>query len=289
MAIINDATQQRAHFLATLKRRLYYSALWAIALIFFLPVLWIFFSSLKTHDQMLSKVPTILITPTLNNIISALNHPGFVPSLINSIILSVVSVVLAVVVSFAAAYSISRFRPKGSDLLMFLLLSMRMVPAAAIIIPLFQMFVEFHWKGSYFGLIMFYTMYSIPFSLWIIKGYLDGVSQRFEEAALICGANYLQIMFGIILPQVRPALIAAFIFNVIFVWNEFLVNYIIGGETTQNVPVLLATGMYSGGSIDWTFMAASSSIYMIPIIVMIFFFQKYLLVGMTFGTVRGEV
>lgn len=272
-----------------LRRAAYYVLLWVIALMFFLPVLWIVLSSLKSTDQMLSSVPTIFFEPTFDNIIHTLNRPEFLPALINSVILSVVSVVLAVVVSFTAAYAISRFRPKGSDFLMFLLLSMRMVPAAAVIIPLFLMFVEFHWKGSYLGLTLFYTMYSIPFSLWILKGFLDGVSQRFDETALICGANYLQIMFGVILPQVRPALIAAFIFNVIFVWNEFLVNYIIGGSSTQNVPGLLATGMYSGGSVDWTFMAATTTIYMIPVIVMIFFFQKYLLVGMTFGTVRGEV
>ncbi|HET7315785.1 MAG TPA: carbohydrate ABC transporter permease, partial [Salinisphaera sp.] len=274
---------------ARIKRAVYYASLWAIALMFFLPVLWIVLSSLKSADQMLSSVPTVFFSPTFENIVHALYRPEFIPALINSVILSVVSVVLAVVVAFAAAYSISRFKPKGSDFLMFLLLSMRMVPAAAVIIPLFLMFVQFHWKGSYVGLILFYTMYSIPFSLWILKGFLDGVSQRFDETALICGANHLQIMFGIILPQVRPALIAAFIFNVIFVWNEFLVNYIVGGSSTQNIPGLLATGMYSGGSVDWTFMAATTTIYMIPVIVMIFFFQKYLLVGMTFGTVRGEV
>lgn len=271
------------------KRILYYLSLWAVALLFFLPVLWILLSSLKSKEEMLAEVPTIFFSPTVENLWHTLSNPEFLQALANSIILSVVSVVFAVVVSFMAAYSISRFKPRGSDFLMFILLSMRMVPAAAVIIPLFLMFVQFHWKGSYFGLILFYTMYSIPFSLWILKGFLDGVSQRFDETALVCGASRLQVMFGVIMPQLRPAFIAAFIFNVIFVWNEYLVNYIIGGSSTQNVPGLLATGMYTGGSVDWTFMATTTSIYMIPVIVMIFFFQKHLLVGMTFGTVRGEV
>lgn len=285
----STSSARRGYITTRFKRAIYYSCLWAIALIFFLPVLWIMLSSLKSKDQILSNVPTLLFHPTFENLIHTLTRPDFLMALFNSVTLSVVSVVLAVLVSFLAAYAISRFKPKGSDFLMFILLSMRMVPTAAVIIPLFLMFVEFQWKGSYLGLILFYTMYSIPFSLWILKGFLDGVSQRFDETALICGANYMHIMFGVILPQLRPAFIAAFIFNVIFVWNEFLVNYIIGGSSTQNVPGLLATGMYSGGSLDWTFMATTTTIYMIPVIVMVFFFQKYLLVGMTFGTVRGEV
>jgi multiple sugar transport system permease protein len=272
-----------------LKSGLYYTCLWAVALLFFLPVLWIIVSSLKTTDQMLSSVPVIWFAPTFDNLVAAIHRPEFMPALVNSIVLSGLSVAIAVVVSFMAAYAISRFRPKGSDFLMFLLLSMRMVPAAAVIIPLFLMFVAFGWKGNFLGLMLFYAMYSIPFSLWILCGFLEGVSQRFDETALICGASRLHVMFRIILPQVRPALIAAFIFNVIFVWNEFLVNYIVGGKNTANVPVLLATGTYSGGSVDWTFMASTTTLYIIPVIVMIFFFQKYLLVGMTFGTVRGEV
>lgn len=287
MAISNSALHRYTS--ERLKRGLYYSCLWLIALIFFLPVLWILLSSLKSKDEILARIPAVFFSPTFENLLHTISRPDFIWALINSVILSVVSVVLAVVVSFMAAYAISRFKPKGSDFLMFILLSMRMVPTAAVIIPLFLMFVQFHWKGSYIGLVLFYTMYSIPFSLWILKGFLDGVSQRFDETALVCGANRMQVMFGVIMPQLRPAFIAAFIFNVIFVWNEFLVNYIIGGSSTQNVPGLLATGMYSGGSVDWTFMATTTSIYMIPVIVMIFFFQKYLLVGMTFGTVRGEV
>jgi len=91
------------------------------------------------------------------------------------------------------------------------------------------------------------------------------------------------------LPQVRPGLIAAFIFNLIFVWNEFLFNFIIGGRRTTMIPVSLVTGSLSQGGVDWTFVASLASVYLVPPVLAIYFFQKYLLVGMTFGTVRGEV
>ena len=99
----------------------------------------------------------------------------------------------------------------------------------------------------------------------------------------------MHVIFRIILPQVKPGIVAALIFNLIFVWNEFLFNYIIGGRTIQTIPVALSVGQYSDGGVDWTFISTITTIYLLPPIVAVYLFQKYLLVGMTFGTVRGEV
>ena len=275
--------------MATLRRQAYHALLWLIALVFFAPVFWIFLSSLKTTHQLLAPTPQIFFAPTTANLVDVVNRPSFTQQFVHSLVMSVIAVTIAIVVAFLAAYSFSRFKPAGSDFLMFLLLSVRMVPAAATIVPLYLMYSAFGWKDNMIGIILFYAMFSIPFSLWILKGFLDGVSQRFDETALMSGAGRLHIMFKIILPQVRSGLIAAFIFNFIFVWNEYLFNYIVGGANTNNVPVGIATGMYSSGGVDWTFIASATTIYMVPIIVMVYFFQRYLLVGMTFGTVRGEV
>jgi multiple sugar transport system permease protein len=172
---------------------------------------------------------------------------------------------------------------------MFLLLSTRMVPASAVVLPIFLMYNVLGWSKTFHGMILFYAMFSIPFSLWILKGFLDGVSLRYDETALVNGGSRLHTMFRVVLPQVKPGLVAAFIFNIIFVWNEFLFNYILGGKGTTMIPVLLATGVKQGGMTDWSFVASVSFIYMLPPILAIYLFQKYLLVGMTFGTVRGEV
>jgi multiple sugar transport system permease protein len=214
---------------------------------------------------------------------------NFTKELMNSIFMSISAVVIAVVVSFLAAYSFSRFKPKGTDLIMFILLSMRMVPAAAVVVPIYLLYSASGWKGTHIGMILFYAMFSIPFSVWILKGFIDGVSQRFDETALVNGGSRMHIIFRVVMPQVKPGLIAAFIFNMIFVWNEFLFNYIIGGKKTATVPVGLAQGFTVGGGIQWDFIATITAFYSVPLIIFIFFFQKYLLVGMTFGTVRGEV
>jgi multiple sugar transport system permease protein len=275
---------------ARLRRWAYWGVLWLVSLVFVSPVAWIVLSSFKTRADTLATPPKLLFTPTLDNYVDLfVNKPNFLLQLGNSILLSLGGVVLAVVVSFLAAFCFSRFRPRGTDFLMFLLLSIRMLPGPAVILPVFLMYASFGWKDQHLWLILFYAMFSIPFSVWILKGFLDGVSVRFDETGLVNGGSWLHIIFRVVLPQVKPGLIAAFIFNLIFVWNEFLFNFIIGGISTQNIPYALAVGIYSDGGLNWTFISALTTIYILPPVAFIYLFQKYLLVGMTFGTVRGEV
>lgn len=273
----------------TWRQHLYHLLLWLIALIFFLPVLWVFLAAFKHQGELIRWPPVWIFTPTLANLRDAINRPNFWDYLRMSFVFSFGSVAIAIVVSFLAAYSFSRYKPMGTNFVMFLLLSVRMVPAAAVVVPVFMMYNALRWTKTVHGMLLFYAMFSIPFSLWILKGFLDGVSMRYDETALVNGGSRLHVIFRVVLPQVKPGIVAAAIFNLIFVWNEFLFNYILGGKGSTMIPVLLATGVVQGGSIDWTFIAALSLVYMLPPIIVIFFFQRYLLVGMTFGTVRGEV
>ncbi len=117
---------------------------------------------------------------------------------------------------------------------------------------------------------------------------MDSVSVRFDETALVNGASRLHIIFRVVLPQIWPGVVAAFIFNLVFVWNEFLFNYIVGGRVSSTVPVGLVKWFFQGG-VDWTFVATITTLHLILPFLVVLFFQKYLLVGMTFGTVRGEV
>jgi multiple sugar transport system permease protein len=100
-------------------------------------------------------------------------------------------------------------------------------------------------KDSFWPMTLFYAMFSIPFSLWILKGFMDGVSLRFDETGLANKASRFHIIFKVILPQVKPGLIAAFVFNMISVWNEFLFNFILGGKQTTMIPTLLVRTRFS--------------------------------------------
>jgi len=262
---------------------------WVTAIIFFLPIAWIIATALKPKATVLDIPPKFIFVPTLKNLLDALQFSNTLAYFVNSVIYSFIAVFLAIFVSFLASYSFSRFKPAGTDFIMFLLLSTRFVPAAAFVIPFFQLFNILQLKDSFIGLIIFYTMFSIPFSVWILKGFIDGVSSKFDETGLVYGASRPHIMFKLVLPQVRSGLVAAFVFNIIFVWNEFLFNFQLGGLNTYGIPVGLFTSITKGGQVDWSFVASIGTLYVLPLALVIFFFQKYLLVGLTFGTVRGEV
>jgi len=267
----------------------YYITLWAVALLFFAPVFWILMTAFKETSDILTTPPKLIFSPSLDNFQRVFAEAETVPYFINSIWLALGSVVTAVAVSFPAAYAFSRWKFPFTDFLMFLLLSTRFIPAAAAVIPVFQMFNAFGLRGR-FGMFILYTSFSIPFSIWILKGFIDGVSERFDETAIVSGASRMHIMMKVVLPQVKPGLIAAFIFNLIFAWNEYIFNFVLGNANTQNIPFALSVNLLAeGGNVDWGFVAAMSSMYVLVPMVMIFFFQKYLLVGMTFGTVRGDV
>jgi multiple sugar transport system permease protein len=271
------------------RKTVYHIALWLVALIFFAPIGWIVLGAFKTRSGILATPPLLIFTPTLDNFIELFSRRNIPSYFFNSVVMSLSAMVIAIVVSFMAAYVFSRFKPRITNFLMFMLLSIRMVPSVAVVIPVYLMYAAIGWKNSYIGLILFYAMFSIPFSVWILKGFLDGVSQRYDETALVNGGTRWHVLFKVVLPQVAPGLVAAFIFNLIFVWNEFLFNLILGGRDTTMIPVAFSTDLYSDGGLNWTFIAAMATTYMIPPIILIYIFQKYLLVGMTFGTVRGEV
>lgn len=262
---------------------------WSVSVLFFLPIAWIIGTALKPKTTVLDIPPNFFFMPTFQNLFDAINFANTLAYFVNSAIYSFASVFLAIFVAFLASYSFSRFKPAGTDFIMFLLLSTRFVPAAAFVIPFFQLFNILNLKDSFIGLIIFYTMFSIPFSVWILKGFMDGVSTKFDETGMVYGASRAHIMFKVILPQVRSGLVAAFVFNIIFVWNEFLFNFQLGGLKTYGIPVGLFTSITKGGQVDWSFVASIGTLYVMPLAIVIFFFQKYLLVGLTFGTVRGEV
>ncbi|MCA9902619.1 MAG: carbohydrate ABC transporter permease [Anaerolineae bacterium] len=271
------------------RKTAYHLLLWLVVLIFFAPVAWIILSAFKTTNQILAIPPLVVFEPTLDNFRQIAADPNAGRFLWNSLWLSIIAVLIALAVSFLAAYAFSRFNLKTTNFLMFVLLSMRMVPAVAVVIPLYLMYSALGWRNQPLAMLAFYAMFSIPFSVWILKGFVDGVSRRFDETALVNGGSRWHVLFRVVLPQIGPGLVAAFIFNMIFVWNEFLFNLLLGGRDVTNIPVFFSTDLYSDGGMNWTFIAAMTTVYIIPPMIIIYLFQRYLLVGMTFGTVRGEV
>ena len=170
-----------------------------VSLIYFFPVLWIILTAFKTHNDALAVPPVWFFTPTLENFVQVFSRAysagseaidtGFARFFFNSVFISGTSVLIAIVIGTAAAYGFSRFPLKGNETYLFVILSTRMMPAIVAIIPIFLMFQVTGLAGTYAGIIMLYTAFNLPFTVWMMKSFFDELSPDVEDAARMDGSS----------------------------------------------------------------------------------------------------
>ncbi|MGE0007823.1 MAG: carbohydrate ABC transporter permease [Parvibaculaceae bacterium] len=281
-----------------------------VSLIYFLPVLLIIITSFKLQTQALAVPPKFFPTsffglipdqyvfvPTLENFSSVFSRAyvaggevestGFDRYFFNSIFIASSSVLLALVVGTLAAYGFSRYPLKGNDTYLFIILTTRMLPAIVVIIPIILMFRVTGLAGSYAGIILLYTAFNLPFTIWMMKSFFDELSPDVEDAARIDGSSEAKVFLKICLPQVLAGLAATFVFGLILTWNEFLFALLLTGVDTRTVPVAMNQAVAGGGiGVLWGLLAAIETLFLIPVFLVTFFLQNHLLRGVTFGTVK---
>jgi multiple sugar transport system permease protein len=281
-----------------------------ISLIYFLPVLIIILTSFKLQTEALAVPPKLLPTtlfglipeqyvfsPTLENFTSvfsrayvaggAAESTGFDRFFFNSIFIASTSVLLALVIGTLAAYGFSRYPLKGNDTYLFIILTTRMLPAIVVIIPVILMFRISGLSGSYPGIILLYTAFNLPFTIWMMKSFFDELSPDVEDAARLDGSSEIKVFRKICLPQVLAGLAATFVFGLILTWNEFLFALLLTGVDTRTVPVAMNQAVGGGGiGVLWGLLAAIETLFLIPVFLVTFFLQDHLLRGVTFGTVK---
>ena len=281
-----------------------------ISLIYFLPVLLIIITSFKLQTEALAIPPKFMptslfglipdayvFTPTLENYTSvfsrsmtagaAAENTGFDRYFFNSIVIAGVSVFLALIIGTVAAFGFSRHPLKGNDTYLFVILTTRMLPAIVVIIPVILMFRVSGLSGSYLGIIMLYTAFNLPFTIWMMKSFFDELSLDVEDAARLDGSSGMKVFSKICLPQVIAGLAATFVFGLILTWNEFLFALLLTGVDTRTVPVGMSQAVAGGGiGVLWGLLAAIETLFLIPVFFVTFFLQDHLLRGVTFGTVK---
>ena len=267
-----------------------------VSFIYFFPVLWIILTAFKTRTDALAIPPKIFFTPTLDNFIGvfyrasitagASQETNFGLYFFNSIFIAGTSVLLAVIVGTLAAYAFSRYPLKGNDTYLFIILTTRMMPPIVVLIPIFLMFRVSGLAGSYWGIILLYTAFNIPFSVWLVKSFFDELNPEIEDAARMDGAGERQVFFGLCIPQILAGLAATFVFGLILTWNEFLFALLLTGVDTRTVPVAMARTLGGEVGVDYTLLAAIVTLFLIPIFFVTFLLQNQLLRGVTFGTVK---
>ncbi len=247
------------------------------------PLYWIFTTAFKTRSEMFAN-PFYLTQVTLENFEEAARYGAF-DAITNSVIITVGGVGLALVLSVFAAYAFSRYALRGKNILMFYILSTRMMPPIALVIPIFMMFQKFGLKGTYAGLILMYATISLPFSIWMIKSFIDDIPKDIDQAAILDGHSLTYVLFKIVIPMVLPGIVASIVFSAITIWNEFVFALLLSGINTRPTSVLLSSIRGERG-FNWGRIAAIEVVYILPIIIFVFLVQKHLLRGLTFGTVR---
>ena len=207
-------------------------------------------------------------------------------SFLNSVIVAGASTVLATVLGVPAAWAYSRFSLRAKKDQLFFILSTRFMPPVVVVIPIFLMYRELGLIDSKLGLVLIYAAFNVPFTIWMMKGFVDEVPAEYEDAAMLDGYTRLQAFWKFTLPLLVPGIAATAVFALIFSWNEFVFAiFLTSSQEVRTAPPAIA-GLIGGTTVDWGLVAASAVVFAIPVLVFAFLVRKHLVAGVTLGAVR---
>ena len=260
-----------------------------VCFISMVPILYALSVSLSAQNSLLSKEFSFLPKElTLKNYRAVLFEEPVLLWLKNSLLLAVSTVVLSLTFAIPSAYAFSRFRFPGKKTILYLLLILNAFPSILSMLAIYKLISTMGLMDSKLGLIIIYTGTMCIFGLWNLKGYFDTIPNEIEEAGKMDGATDLQLVTRIILPLARPSIIVVMVMILIFVWNEYIfaITFMTG---TENYT--LAGGLYSLQATEmsgnWPIFSAASLLISLPILIIFFKFQKYMVSGLTVGGVKG--
>ncbi len=257
------------------------------------PVLWVVKMALSPTQALslsANPFPDAITFDHFRDVLSSTDTQGrwlFGRQLLASIVVSGATTLVGLSLAVTAAYSLSRFRFPGREGGMQLLLVTQMFPATLMLVPLYSILQKLGLLDSLGGLVLVYATSSLPFCVWMLKGYFDTLPRELEEAALMDGASQWQVFVKIVLPLARPALAVTALFSFMQAWNEFiLAATLINDEARFTLPVALQryVGEYKT---DWGHFAAGALLISAPVMALFFALQKYLVGGLTAGAVKG--
>lgn len=260
----------------------------AILLLFLLfPFYWTFVTSIKPEQELYGKIVTYWPQSTTFESYRKLFFDfNFLKPMYNSFIVAFITTVLSLSVSVLAAYAFSRYRFKGRKAFMILFLTNNMFPTVLLLIPLYAIMRNIGMLYTPMSLVLSYTTFTIPFSVWLLNGYLNDLPMSLEEAAMVDGANRAQAFTKIIFPVLGPCLVATGVYIFMTSWNEYTFAVMFTNEANRTIPVALKNLIGQLG-VQWDLLTAGGIITIIPVCIMFFFAQKRLVEGLTAGAVKG--
>lgn len=258
-----------------------------VFLIIAFPIYWMFSISLKIPRDIYRTPSLWPHNTTVDNYRVLIDEKGFLTNIKNSLIVAGSVTSVSVIVSSFAAYSIVRFKYRFKGLVGRLILFAYLTPVSLLFIPLSIIIAKLHLGNSLLGLVIVYLTFSIPLSTWLLSGYFKGVPADLEEQALVDGSGRLGALFRILLPLSAPGLVAVAIFTFTGAWNELLLALIfITSENKRTVPLGL-NYLITGDVFLWGPIMAGAVLSSLPVIILYFMAQRFMVAGMTSGSVKG--
>ena len=251
-----------------------------------LPIIWLFMLSIKSKGETFTKPPKLIFDPTINNYINLWDNDLFKDTFFNSIFITLISIVLSITIALFAAYALKRYQIRFKTAFMQWLLLAYMLPEFLFVLPMFTIYQTIGLYDTYLGMAIIYQVHVLPFSIWMLRSFLEEIPKEIDDAAIIDGCGPLQAIFRIYLPLIIPGIVATAILNGIWVWNELAIA--LGLTFFDAQPITVGVASFRGyASIDWGGMTGSAIISMIPMVLFAAFAQKHIVKGLTLGSVKG--
>ena len=251
-----------------------------------LPVTWLFMLSIKSKGETFTKPPKWIFDPTIKNYTKLWDNDLFKDTFFNSIFITLISIILSVTIALFAAYALKRYQIKFKTAFMQWLLLAYMLPEFLFVLPMFAIYQTIGIYDTYLGMAIIYQVHVLPFSIWMLRSFLEEIPKEIDDAAIIDGCSPLQAIYKIYLPLIIPGIVATAILNGIWVWNELAIA--LGLTFFDAQPITVGVASFRGyASIDWGGMTGSAIVSMIPMILFAAFAQKHIVKGLTLGSVKG--
>ena len=264
----------------------HYAMLCGLALLCVAPIVVIFATSLRQQVDIFAAPLNFIFTPTLENYRAVLDEDNFDRYLVNSLFVGLVSTLLTLALGCMAAYGLARFRFKGRTSIAYTTLLLRTVPLAVLAVPVFLIWTEWKLVNSLWGLVLLYVAVNLPFTIWLLYGFVLQVPVELEEAAAIDGCGPVRVFTKVLLPLMAPGLAAASIFTFRIAWNEFILALVLTDRHTRTLPVAASLFITDIG-VDWGRVMAMGSLIAIPPLIFTFVAARQIITGLTAGAVKG--
>jgi multiple sugar transport system permease protein len=277
---------KKYRLIKVLSQILIYAVVIVAVLLSIAPILYLLITSFKPPELTFAIPPVWNFTPTLINYTDVIIGGDFTKYFMNSLVIALATTFIALVLGTFAAYGFARFRFRGSFWLRMSALVPQMLPPITIIVPLYVLFNGLKLTDTRTGLIISYLTFTVPLAIWMMIGFFQDVPVDLEEAAMIDGCNRFEALFRVSIPLVAPGLAATAILGFLYCWNEFLYAVILTGRDSRTLPVTITSYM-TNKAILWGRIAASGSLVLIPVLIFALLAQRYLIRGLSRGSVKG--